>query len=91
MVSQKVIVRATDGLHMRSAMALSDGLRTFESSVAILCHGDSIVNARSILEMIAACIRCGDEIEIMATGSDERAALDAAVHAVESPIECCLA
>jgi phosphocarrier protein HPr len=91
MVSQKVIVRAADGLHMRSAMALSDGLRAFESDVAVLCHGDSVVDAKSILEMIAACIRCGDEVEIVATGPDERAALDAALRAVESSADCCLA
>jgi phosphocarrier protein len=36
------------------------------------------------MNIIAACIKCGNEIEIVADGADETAALDEAVKMVES-------
>lgn len=90
MVLHKMTVRIADGFHMRSAMVLADAMNVYHSDVMV-CHAGSVVDAKSILELMAACIRYGDEIEIMASGPDERAALAAAVQVVDVPAPCCLA
>ena len=39
-------------------------------------------NAKSVLSILGACIRCGDEIDIHCTGEDEQEALEALVKLV---------
>ena len=41
------------------------------------------VNAKSVMNLIAACIKFGAEIEILCDGQDEEAALKEAVSLVE--------
>ena len=41
-------------------------------------------NAKSVLSVLGACIKCGDEIEFICDGIDEEEALKALVNAVES-------
>ena len=41
-------------------------------------------NGKSIMNVIAACIKCGSEIEIECSGSDETEALEKAVELVQS-------
>ena len=41
-------------------------------------------NAKSVLSVLGACIKCGDEIEFVCEGADEEEALAAMVRLVES-------
>jgi len=43
-----------------------------------------MLNGKSIMSLIAACIKCGEEIEIQCSGPDERAALKKALELVKS-------
>ena len=45
---------------------------------------DSTANAKSVLSVLGACVKCGDEIEFVCEGEDEEEALKTLVQAVES-------
>jgi phosphocarrier protein len=45
---------------------------------------ESTANAKSVLSVLGACVKCGDEIEFICEGEDEQEALKALVTAVES-------
>ena len=43
---------------------------------------DTISNAKSVLSVLGACIKCGDEIEFICDGKDEEEALSAMLRVV---------
>lgn len=83
MVSKKLTIVNALGLHMRPASILATAMGKYISDVTIRHNGDDI-NAKSLLNIISAGIKCGNEIEITADGTDESAALDEAVQMIES-------
>lgn len=83
MVSKKVNVTNPEGLHMRPAGIFTKEMSKFKSDVNIAFNGKDY-NGKSIMNVIAACIKCGSEIEISCSGSDEEAALQKAVELVQA-------
>lgn len=83
MVSAKVIVTNPMGLHMRPAQLFVREMTAFDSDVLII-HKNGTVNGKSIMNLIASCIKQGSEITIQCTGSDEKEALQHAVSLIES-------
>lgn len=63
------------GLHMRPAGIVAGELGKFQSEVIISFNGNEI-NAKSIMNLMAACIKCGSEIEISFDGADEEKACE---------------
>ena len=47
-------------------------------------YDGGMANAKSVLSVLGACVKCGDEIEIMCEGADEQEALDNLVGAINS-------
>ena len=47
-------------------------------------YDDMIANAKSVLSVLGACIKKGDQITFVCEGEDEEEALKAMVEAVES-------
>ena len=45
---------------------------------------ETTANAKSVLSVLGACVKSGDEITLICEGEDEQEALDALVAAVES-------
>jgi phosphocarrier protein len=45
---------------------------------------ENTANAKSVLSVLGACVKCGDEIEIFCEGEDEEKALRALLNAIES-------
>lgn len=82
MVSQKVIVNNPTGLHLRPAGIFCNTAVKFESKITFQ-HDNSTSNAKSVLSVLGACIKKGDEIELICEGEDEKEALEAMVKAVE--------
>ena len=78
MVSKKFVIENEQGLHMRPAGVLAKAVTKFESDVTI------VINAKSLLNIIGACIKCGSEIELVCEGPDEEAALAHATELIES-------
>ena len=83
MVSEKVTVINPQGMHMRPAQLFVNTLSAYTCDVTIL-FGKNKINARSIMNLMAACIKCGSEIEIQCDGEQEAQALKAAVVLVKS-------
>ena len=83
MVSQKVVIKNPTGLHLRPAGILCKEAMQYKSSITFQYRGNT-ANAKSVLSVLGACIKCGDEIEFFCSGIDEEQALKALVDAVES-------
>lgn len=82
MVSQKVVIKNPTGLHLRPAGILCKEAMQFGSQITFTFRG-STANAKSVLSVLGACIKCGDEIEIFCEGSDENEALSYIVRVIE--------
>ena len=82
MVSKKVTLVNAQGFHMRPASVFATAMGKYASSVTIKFNGNDY-NAKSLLNIIAACIKCGSEIELVCDGPDENEALADAVERIE--------
>ena len=83
MVSENVKVINAEGMHMRPASLFCQTVTPFTSSVRISYNGNEF-DAKSVMMLMSACIKCGAEIEIKCDGPDENEALKAAVDLVNS-------
>ena len=83
MVSQKVAIKNPTGLHLRPAGILCKEAMQYKSLITFSFR-DNMANAKSVLSVLGACVKCGDEIEIFCDGEDEEAALKALVAAIEN-------
>ena len=83
MVSRKVIVKNPEGLHLKPAACFCKEALNFKSIVTFT-FGTTTANAKGVLSVLGACVKEGDEIEIVCDGEDEQEALDAICSAVES-------
>ncbi len=83
MVSQKVVIQNPTGLHLRPAGILCKTAMQFKSLITFTFE-NTTANAKSVLSVLGACVRSGEEIEIICEGIDEKAALEAMVEVVEN-------
>jgi phosphocarrier protein len=83
MVSKTLTIENEQGLHMRPAGIFAKEMAAFQSDVQILFDGKKI-NAKSVMNIISGCIKCGSEITLECSGSDEQAALDKATELIAS-------
>ena len=74
MVSKTMVVRAEEGLHMRPAGVIAREAGKYDSTVSIVV-GDKKINAKSLVNIIAACIKKDAEITFECDGPDEEEAL----------------
>jgi phosphocarrier protein HPr len=83
MVSQKVVIKNPTGLHLRPAGILCKEAMQFKSLITFTFRGNT-ANAKSVLSVLGACVKSGDEIEFICEGEDEVEALQTLVKAIES-------
>ena len=83
MVRQKVVIKNPTGLHLRPAGILCKAAMQYKSLITFTFR-DTTANAKSVLSVLGACIKCGDEIELICEGEYEKEALAALVNAIES-------
>ena len=83
MIKQKIKVTNPSGLHLRPAGNLCKQALMFESRIYIVFE-DAKYNAKSVLSVLGACVKCGDEIEIECSGKDEAKTLETIIELVES-------
>lgn len=82
MVSQKVTIKNPTGLHLRPAGLLCKEAMQYKSLITFT-YRENTANAKSVLSVLGACVKCGDEIEIHCEGEDEENALKALIAAIE--------
>lgn len=86
MLSEKVIIKNPTGLHLRPAGLFCKTAMQFECKILIekKCRTKEVsANAKSVLSVLGACIKNGDEVTIICDGEDEEAALHVMVQIVE--------
>lgn len=84
MVSRVVKITNPTGLHLRPAGQLCNKAIEFSSIVTFKYNGNNIANAKSVLSVLGACVKSGDEIELICEGEDEEKALNELTQLIES-------
>ena len=83
MVSEKVTIINKQGLHARPAGMFVKEMAAFQSNITII-NGEKKVNAKRVMQLMTACIKCGTEIEIQCEGPDEVEMLQHAIEIIQS-------
>ena len=83
MVSKTLKIKNEMGFHMRPANMFVTAMTKYSSDIEIVTDTKRI-NGKSIMNIMAACIKCGSEITVECSGADEQAMLDEAVSLIES-------
>ena len=84
MVTQKVQIINPTGLHLRPAGIFCQEAMKYTSNITFRYGINGTANAKSVLSVLGACIKSGDEIEIVCDGDAEEPALAALVALVEN-------
>mgnify|MGYP002074167226 FL=1 len=84
MVSQKVKIKNPTGLHLRPAGDLCKNAIEYTSVITFKYGGENVANAKSVLSVLGACVKSGDEIELICEGEDEETALREMIALIES-------
>ena len=82
MVSKEFTIKNKMGFHMRPANVFVTEMTKFASDVNIIFNGKTI-NGKSIMNIMAACIKCGSTITVECSGADENEMLNAASTLIE--------
>lgn len=83
MVRKKVTIYNPTGLHLRPAGIFCNTANQFACKV-LFEYDDTIANAKSVLSVLGACIKKGDQITLVCDGEDEVEALKSMVDVIES-------
>ena len=83
MVSKLTKVTNEMGFHMRPANVFVTAMTKYASNINIIV-GDKKINGKSIMNIMAACIKGGTDITVECDGADEQAMLDEAIALIES-------
>ena len=84
MVSQKVKIKNPTGLHLRPAGVLCKNAIEYTSVITFKYGGENVANAKSVLSVLGACVKSGDEIELICEGEDEETAMREMIALIES-------
>ena len=82
MVSEIVKIVNPTGLHLRPAGNLCREAMKYKSKITFEYDGN-IANAKSVLSVLGACIKSGDEINLICEGEDEEEALSAITQSIK--------
>ena len=82
MVSAKIVIKNPTGLHLRPAGMLCKEAGKYHSTITFRFRSTT-ANAKSVLSVLGACIKSGDEVEFICEGEDEEQALSAIIKVVE--------
>lgn len=83
MVSKSFTIKNKMGLHMRPANVFVTAMTKYESEIFIQFGGKKI-NGKSIMNIMAGCIKCGSDIVVECDGPDEEAMIAEASELIES-------
>lgn len=86
MVKGTVKITCPGGLHMRPVGTLCKCAMRYDSLVQFN-YKTSIINAKSVLSVLGACICTGEEVELVCTGPDEQKAFDEMKDLIENHLE----
>ena len=83
MVSAVTVIKNPSGLHLRPAGILCKEALNYKSDILFKIRSTT-ANAKSVLSVLGACVKSGDEIELMCEGPDEKEAQKAILKLIDS-------
>ena len=84
MLSKTVTVINAEGMHMRPAGIIAKAAKEhFDSEVVLKANGKEI-KAKAVMQIMAAGIKKGTDVEIIVNGGDEQSVLDEFVQMFEN-------
>lgn len=83
MVCKTMQINNPTGLHLRPAGMLCKKAMQYKSLITFRT-GSTTANAKSVLSVLGACVKSGDEIVLMCDGPDEQEAMTALSEIIES-------
>ena len=75
MVSKTVTVINAEGMHMRPAGIIAKAAKAHADSEIIMKVGDKEIKATAVMQIMAAGIKKGTNVEIIVNGGDEESVL----------------
>lgn len=75
MVSRTFTIKNSAGLHLKPAAALCTEAIKYKSSI-MLTFENTTSNAKSVLNVLSACVKSQDEITLTCSGEDEEEAME---------------
>lgn len=84
MVKKEVVITNPTGLHLRPAGNLCREAMKYKCQVTFEYGDHNTANAKSVLSVLGACIKCGNTIQMCCDGEDEDAAMNAIIAYIES-------
>lgn len=76
MVSKTVKVVNAEGMHMRPAGIIAKAAKAYPDSEVIMKANGQEIKAKAVMQIMAAGIKKGTDVELVVTGGDEQAVLD---------------
>ena len=86
MVTKSLTVANPTGLHLRPAGVLAKEAAAYPCEIYI-CRKEDTVNAKSVLKLMKAGIKCGDRIELFCDGREEERAAETVARLIESRLD----
>ena len=71
MVKANVVIKNASGLHLRPTGVLCNEAIRYQSSVKFQ-SGNTLTNAKSVLSVLGACVKSGDQVEFICEGPVRR-------------------
>lgn len=87
MVEQNVKICNPTGLHLRPAGIFCQEAMKYTSKITFQYGNNNEANAKSVLSVLGACVKSGDEIVLRCEGEDEQEALSALVSLIGKGFE----
>lgn len=85
MLQESIIIKNPTGLHLRPASKLCTEAMKYKCRVNVIREG-TVANAKSVLSVLGACIKYGDEITLVCDGEDEEQAFLALTQYIKNGI-----
>uniref|UniRef100_UPI0040288528 HPr family phosphocarrier protein n=1 Tax=Eubacterium sp. TaxID=142586 RepID=UPI0040288528 len=86
MVSKTVKVIDKMGFHMRPANIFVTEMAKFKSDITLVA-GEKEINGKSIMNIMAACIKYGTDLTVKCEGEDEQDMLNKACELIENGMD----
>lgn len=83
MIRETVTILNPSGLHLRPAGNFCKECLKYQSDIRFVFQGTEYV-AKSVLNVLSAAVKKGDQIELVIEGPDEQQACDGLLFAIES-------
>ena len=84
MVSKVVTVVNAEGMHMRPAGMIAKAVKNHPDSEVIMKANGKEIKAKAVMQIMAAGIKKGSDVELIVSGGDEQAVLSEIAEMFES-------